>query len=254
MRGFKSAVALLTRVPVGGRDRESGNLTRSVKWIPVVGGLVGLVISLAYVAASSVMPSLLAAATAVGVGVLFTGALHEDGLADTMDGFGGGVGPAETMRIMKDPTSGVYGVISIVMSLILRVIAVSTLTGALGLVFLPSIHAMSRGGSIGLMTLLRPASESGLGAAHDGPGLRRQVVMGYLFAALIGFAALGWWAAAFVIVTTLATAVIGLLARRHLEGYTGDVLGAAQQVGEVTSLVLAAALVSSGVYESWWWK
>ncbi|HUF95630.1 MAG TPA: adenosylcobinamide-GDP ribazoletransferase [Acidimicrobiia bacterium] len=253
MRGFRSAVALLTRVPVGGSDRESGDLTRSVKWIPVVGGLVGLVIGLAYVAASSVMPSLLAAALATGVGVILTGALHEDGLADTMDGFGGGVGPAETMRIMKDPASGVYGVTSIVMSLVLRILSLSTLTSALALVFLPSIHAMSRGGSIGLMTLLRPASERGLGAAHDGPGLRRQVVMGYVFAALIGFAAVGWWAAAFVIVTTLATAVIGLLARRHLEGYTGDVLGAAQQIGEVTSLVLAAALVSTGVYVSLWW-
>jgi adenosylcobinamide-GDP ribazoletransferase len=60
-------------------------LTRSVKWIPVVGGLVGLVIGLAYVAASSAMPSLLAAALATGAGVILTGALHEDGLADTVN-------------------------------------------------------------------------------------------------------------------------------------------------------------------------
>jgi adenosylcobinamide-GDP ribazoletransferase len=225
-----------------------------VKWIPVVGGLVGLVIGLAYVAAGSVMPSLLAAALATGVGVILTGALHEDGLADTMDGFGGGVGREETMKIMKDPTSGAYGVTSIVMSLVLRIIALSTLTSALALVFLPSIHAMSRGGSIGLMALLRPASSDGLGAAYDGPKLRRQVVIGYLLATLIGIALVGPWAIPFTALVALGAGVIGVMARRRIQGYTGDVLGAAQQVGEVTSLVLAAALVSSGVYESLWWK
>jgi adenosylcobinamide-GDP ribazoletransferase len=225
-----------------------------VKWIPVVGGLVGLVIGLVYVAAGSVMPSLLAAAVATGVGVILTGGLHEDGLADTMDGFGGGVGREETMKIMKDATSGVYGVTSIVMSLVLRTIALSILTSALALVFLPSVHAMSRGGSIGLMALLRPASSDGLGAAHDGPKLRRQVVIGYLLATLIGIALVGPWAIPFTALVALGAGVIGVMARRRIQGYTGDVLGAAQQVGEVTSLVLAAALVSSGVYESLWWK
>jgi adenosylcobinamide-GDP ribazoletransferase len=225
-----------------------------VKWIPVVGGLVGLVIGLVYVAAGSVMPSLLAAAVATGVGVILTGALHEDGLADTMDGFGGGVGREETMKIMKDATSGVCGVTSIVMSLVLRTIALSILTSALALVFLPSVHAMSRGGSIGLMALLRPASSDGLGAAHDGPNLRRQVVIGYLLATLIGIALVGLWTVAFAALVALGAGVIGVMARRRIQGYTGDVLGAAQQVGEVTSLVLAAALVSSGVYESLWWK
>jgi len=254
MRDFLSAVALLTRVPVGGRGRESGELTRSVMWIPVVGGLVGLVIGLAYVAASSAMPSLLAAALATGVGVLLTGALHEDGLADTMDGFGGGAGREETMRIMKEPASGVYGVTAIVMSLVLRILSLSILNSPLALVFLPAIHAMSRGGSIGLMALLRPASTAGLGAAHEGPSLRRQAVTGCLIAVLIGVAMVGWWVAAFAILVALGAAVVGMMARSRIQGYTGDVLGAAQQVGEVTSLVLAAALASSGVYESLWWK
>jgi adenosylcobinamide-GDP ribazoletransferase len=254
VRSFLSAVALLTRVPVGGRDGESGELTRSVKWIPVVGGLVGLVIGLAYAAASSVMPSPLAAAIATGVGVILTGAFHEDGLADTMDGFGGGVGPEETMRIMKDPASGVYGVIAIAMSLVLRILSLSILGSALALVFLPAIHAMSRGGSIGLMARLRPASTTGLGAAHDGPSLIRQVMTGCLLAVLIGVALVGWWAAAITVLVALGAAAIGVMAQRRIEGYTGDVLGAAQQVGEVSSLVLAAALASSGVYESLWWK
>ena len=254
MRGFLSAVALLTRVPVGGSGRESGELTRSVMWIPVVGGLVGLVIGLAYVAAGSVMPSLLAAAMATGVGLILTGAFHEDGLADTMDGFGGGVGPEQTMRIMKDPASGVYGVAAIVMSLLLRTLSISILSSTLALVFLPAIHAMSRGGSVGLMALLRPASTAGLGAAHDGPSLRRQAVTGCLLAVLVGVAMIGWWAAVFTILVAIGAGAIGVMARRRIDGYTGDVLGAAQQVGEVTSLVLAAALASSGVYESLWWK
>jgi adenosylcobinamide-GDP ribazoletransferase len=254
VRGVLSAVALLTTIPVRGSGPESGELTRSVKWIPVVGGLVGLVIGLAYVAAISVMPPLLAAALATGAGVILTGALHEDGLADTMDGFGGGVGREETMRIMKDPASGVYGVTSIVMSLLLRILSISILSSTLALVFLPAIHAMSRGGSIGLMALLRPASTAGLGVAHDGPSLRREVMTGCLLAVLIGVALVGWWASAFAVLVALGAAAIGVMARRRIEGYTGDVLGAAQQVGEVLSLILAAALASSGVYESLWWK
>jgi adenosylcobinamide-GDP ribazoletransferase len=251
MRSFLSAVSLLTRIPVGG---EAGDLTRSVKWIPIVGGLVGLVIALAYVTATFVMPSLLAAALATGVGLILTGAFHEDGLADTMDGLGGGAGREETMRIMKDPASGVYGVTSIVMSVVLRIIALSTLTSALALVLLPSIHAMSRGGSIGLMALLRPASTAGLGAAHDGPSLRREVMTGCLLAVLIGVALVGWWSAAFAVLVALGAVVIGVMARSRIQGYTGDILGAAQQVGEVTSLVLAAALVTTGAYESLWWE
>jgi adenosylcobinamide-GDP ribazoletransferase len=104
------------------------------------------------------------------------------------------------------------------------------------------------------MALLRPASTAGLGAAHEGPSLRRQAVTGCLLAILIGVAMVGWWAAAFTILVALGATAIGVMARRRIEGYTGDVLGAAQQVGEVTSLVLAAALASSGVYESLWWK
>jgi adenosylcobinamide-GDP ribazoletransferase len=158
------------------------------------------------------------------------------------------------MRIMKDPASGVYGVTAIVMSLVLRILSVSILNSPLALVFLPAIHAMSRGGSIGLMALMRPASTAGLGVAHDGPSLRRQVTTGCLLAALIGVALVGWWAAAFAVLVALGAGAIGLMARRRIDGYTGDVLGAAQQVGEVTSLVLVAALASSGVYESVWWR
>jgi adenosylcobinamide-GDP ribazoletransferase len=158
------------------------------------------------------------------------------------------------MRIMKDPASGVYGVAAIVMSLLLRILSISILSSTLALVFLPAIHAISRGGTIGLMALLRPASTAGLGAAHDGPSLKRQAVTGCLLALSIGVGLIGWWAAAFTILVVLGAAAIGVMARTRIQGYTGDVLGAAQQVGEVTSLILAAALASSGVYESLWWK
>jgi adenosylcobinamide-GDP ribazoletransferase len=80
------------------------------------------------------------------------------------------------------------------------------------------------------------------------------VATGCLLAVLIGVALVGWWAAVFTILVALGAAAIGLMARSRIQGYTGDVLGAAQQVGEVISLVLAAALVSSGVYESLWWR
>jgi adenosylcobinamide-GDP ribazoletransferase len=71
---------------------------------------------------------------------------------------------------------------------------------------------------------------------------------------LIGLTALGWWVAPFVLVTAAGAGLIGLLAQRNIGGFTGDVLGAAQQVGEVSLLVLGAALTSPGLVEGAWWR
>jgi adenosylcobinamide-GDP ribazoletransferase len=255
MRGLRAAVALLTRVPVGGRaDWAQSDLNLSVKWIPVVGGLIGLVVAVVYLALASVVPALLASGVAVAAGVILTGAFHEDGLADTVDGFGGGADRDEVMRIMKDPTHGTFGVIALVMSLILRIAALSVVRPALAIAILPAVHALSRAGSIGLMAALPPATGDGSGAAHATPGLPRRVGVGALLAFLIGIVTVGWWAVAFALLIFLAAGGVGIAAARRIQGFTGDVLGAGEQVGEVIVMVFAAVLVSTGGLESLWWQ
>ena len=254
MRGLSAAVTLLTRVPIGGAAWDRRDLDRSLRWVPLVGAVIGLVVALAYVGAVAVLPATVAAGVAVALGVLITGGLHEDGLADTADGWGGGSDRGERLAIMKDPRNGTYGALALVFSVVLRVTALATIRPASALVILPAVHALSRGGAIALVAVLSPASSDGLGAAHSGPGSRRQVAIGGLVSLLIGLAALGWWVVPFALVTAAGAGLIGLLAQRNIGGFTGDVLGAAQQVGEVSLLVLGAALTSPGLVEGAWWR
>lgn len=255
MRGLRAAIALLTRIPVGGgADWDHADLSRSVKWMPVVGGLIGLGIALAFAGLVAVMPPLIASGVALSFGVVLTGALHEDGLADLADALGGGADRDEILRIMKDPAHGTYGVIALVLSFVLRVTALSSLGAGSALAILPAIHALSRSASVGIMAALPPASGEGLGAAHSGPHLRPQVAIGALFAVIIGIFTLGWWVVPFGLLAGIAAAAVGITAWRRIQGFTGDVLGAAQQVAEVLLMLLAASLVSTGRFESVWWR
>lgn len=254
MRGLGAAVTLLTRVPIGRADWDRSDLDRSLRWVPLVGGLIGLAVALAYAGTASVLPATVAAGVSVALGVLITGGLHEDGLADTVDGLGGGFDRGERLRIMKDPRNGTYGALALVFSVVLRVTALATMRPASALVVLPAVHALSRGGAIALVAVLAPASSDGLGAAHSGPESRRQAAIGGLISLLIGLAVLGWWVAPFALVAGAGAGLIGLLAHRNIGGFTGDVLGAAQQVGEVSLLVLGVALTYPGLIEGAWWR
>lgn len=254
MRGLGAAVTLLTRVPIGTADWDPRDLHRSVKWIPPVGGVIGLAVAATYAVLVPVVPATVSAGLAVTLGVLVTGAFHEDGLADTVDGFGGGSDRDDTLQIMKDPRHGTYGVLALVLSVVVRVAALATMGSAAALAFLPAAHALSRGGAIGLMGVLPPASSEGLGAAHSDRRVRRQVVIGAVLSLMVGLITLGWWVGPFAMVAAAGAGLVALLARRHISGYTGDVLGAAQQVGEMSLLVLGAALASSGVVETVWWR
>ena len=243
MRGLGAAVALLTRLPLSRRTWDEQDVHRSVQWLPLVGAVIGLAIAAVYAGLSLLVPSMVAAGLSVTFGVFATGALHEDGLADTIDGFGAGSDREDTLRIMKDPVHGTYGVVALALSLLLRILALAALSPVAALGLLPLVHAVSRGGAIGLMVALPPATGDGLGAAHVGDGLRRQVVIGAAISVLIGLALVGWWVGAFLLATAVVTAYFSRLARRHLDGFTGDVLGATEQVCEVTLLTLGVALL-----------
>ncbi|MGH8950851.1 MAG: adenosylcobinamide-GDP ribazoletransferase [Acidimicrobiia bacterium] len=243
MRGLGAAVALLTRLPLSPRIWEEQDVHRSVQWLPLVGAVIGLAIAAVYAGLSLLVPSMVAAGLSVAFGVFATGALHEDGLADTIDGFGGGSDSEDVLRIMKDPAHGTYGVVALALSLLLRIIALAAVSPAAALGLLPLVHAMSRGGALGLMAVLPPATGDGLGAAHVGDGLRRQVMIGTATSVLIGLAVVGWWVGAFLLAAAGVTVYFSRLARRHIAGFTGDVLGATEQVCEITLLALGVALL-----------
>jgi adenosylcobinamide-GDP ribazoletransferase len=250
--GLVAAVTLLTRIPIG--HRGPGDIRRSVKWIPVVGGFIGLGVAGAYAGLVQVMPLTVAAGLAVTFGIVVTGAFHEDGLADTVDGFGGGLDVEDKLRIMDDPLQGTFGTLALVVSVVLRVTALAAIGPLPALVVLPATHALSRGGAIVLIGLLPPATSGGLGAAYAQPGVGRQIAVGVMSAMVIGLVTLGALVVPFALLAAIGAAVVGSLARSQISGFTGDVLGAAQQVGEISLLVLGAALAGSGALEPLWWR
>lgn len=247
MRGLRDAVAFLTRVPTGSARPD---LARSVPWFPVVGLAIGAVVGGVYVAAALVLPPLVAAGLAVLVGVVGTGALHEDALADTADALGAH-DPGAALRIMKDPTHGTYGIVALVLGLLLRTGAVAELhVTALGV--LPAAHALSRGAAVVLLGTARPANGGGLGASYAAVVSRRRAAVTGVVAAVLATAAGGPWAVAGVAAVAVVTFVAGRFAVRRFGGLTGDVAGAVQQLAELVILVPAAALVTTG-HTTWWW-
>jgi adenosylcobinamide-GDP ribazoletransferase len=239
--GLRLATAFLTRVPATRARDEPTDLARAVPWFPVVGAVVGLTVAGIYAGASTVLPTLVAAAIAVGAGVALTGALHEDGLADLADALGGRT-PDEARRIMKDPAHGTYGIIALLLSLLLRIGALSALGGWAAVAALPAAHALGRSAST-LLLLAPPAAGAGLGATFAGSTRPRQVAVAIIVGATIAAIGLRGWALPALVVAGIGTALAAGIAQRKLGGVTGDVMGAAEQVGETLVLLLAVAAI-----------
>jgi adenosylcobinamide-GDP ribazoletransferase len=249
--GFRAALSLLTRVPAGGARWEGEELRRAVPWFPIVGALLGAAVAGVYAALRSALPPPVASVVAVGAGVALTGALHEDGLADTADALVVR-DRDEAVRILDDPRHGTYGVLAIVLSVVLRVAALAALGPWEALAILPMAHALSRAAA-GALLLAQPA-RPGLGASYAAWATPGGVALGAAAGLLLAGAAGGWWALPAAAVAGAAALAVGALAGRRFGGVTGDVLGAAQQVGEAGVLALGAAAAAGGWGSPAWWR
>jgi adenosylcobinamide-GDP ribazoletransferase len=237
-----AAAVFLTRLrlPV---EAPRHDLVRAARAFPLVGIGIGLAGGLAYWLAQALgVPPTPAAFLAVLATVLLTGGLHEDGLADTADGFGGGLTRERKLAIMRDSRSGAYGLLALIFSVGLRTAALAALAlpGA-ATAALVAAHAGSRAALPALMRALDPARADGLGAAagrpEEGATLWALGIGVVVVLLALGLGA-GFWALLFA---AGAVALTGALARRQIGGYTGDVLGAAQQAGEIVMLLCAAS-------------
>jgi adenosylcobinamide-GDP ribazoletransferase len=244
---FMVAARFLTRLPLGpALPPEPGALARASWALPLVGAGIGAACAAVYaLALGAHAPPLCAALLAVGAGVLVTGALHEDGLADTADGLGGGSDRAAKLAIMRDSRSGVFGVLALVFSVALRAASIAALGGGGAvLAALVAAHAVGRGALPSVLHFVPAARGDGLGAEAGRPDA---VEMGWALglAGVIALVALGPGAG--VLALALAGVVMAAsagLAWRQVGGHSGDVLGAIEQGGE-TAMLLAAA--------SWGW-
>ena len=237
------AFALLSRLPIPRLPTSAFAAQRRAVWaFPLVGAVVsGLALLVALGGLAIGLPAGVAAGLCLAVQVVTTGAMHEDGLADTADGLWGGWTRERRLEIMKDSAIGTYGVCALILSFGLRWAALSgLLTLAPGAVI--AAGALSRAGLPALMWGLPHARPDGLSHQVGRPGLT-----GVFLAALIGgvlaLASVGLSALGAGMVTVLALALLAVIARRKIGGQTGDILGAGQQASELASLGAILALV-----------
>jgi adenosylcobinamide-GDP ribazoletransferase len=244
-----AAFMLLTRLPVGwlARSGERPDFGRCIWAFPIVGVAVNGAGGLVYWLAHTIhMPSLLAAAWSLTATLIITGAFHEDGLADTVDGLGGGATPARKLEIMRDSRIGSYGAVALFLSLIVRTAAIAAL-GLPRVVLTAMILAgmLGRSAMIVPLLILRPARGDGMGASVSEPRLISAGV-GLGLAVITAFVFLPPLSGAGVVVLGFSSSwVLTIIADCQLGGHTGDVLGAVEVVVECVVVTLIASALGS---------
>ncbi len=236
----------MTRLPMPHPDGAvPANLARAQRCFPLVGASVGAAVGIVYAGLLALsVPALAAAALALGASALLTGALHEDGLADVADGFGGGRDRTSKLEIMRDSRLGTYGALILLVSFVARLSALAALPASDAFAALIAAYSLARGVLPTLALRLPYARSDGL-AAKAGRAEPPTAIIAAGFAVMIALLCLPpLLAVAAVLLTGFAAAAIGWLAIRQVGGQTGDVLGATEQVAETAVLLLLAASLS----------
>lgn len=239
------AFGLLTRLPMPATEAdESTTLSRSVWAYPVVGAVVGAVGALVWFAGQLAgLGTGLSAGLAVASQILITGALHEDGLADFADGLGAGRDREHTLAIMRDSRIGTFGVLALILVLGLRWGATAELPVLQVLAGLICAGLLGRLAIIVMLVLLKPARHDGLGVRVASPPFGA-ILAAVLFSVAIVFLHVSAVAGALAFAAmALTVTIVALLAKRRIGGYTGDVLGAGEQIAEMSVLVTLAATI-----------
>lgn len=241
------ATQFLTRLPIPElRDYHPQWLHQSSRHFPAVGMLIGLLCALVFWLGTLLFSPLVAAVASTAFGIKMTGAFHEDGLADTCDGLGGGLTRERALTIMKDSRLGTFGTLGLVMAVLLKVALLASMPTAQALVALILGHCGSRLLCISLIALLPYGGD--IEHAKAKPMAQQltaaQGIMGALWLALAlllttmmwpdTVAAIpAWQWSLTLLLAILATDYMRRLLHRRLNGYTGDGLGASQQLAEL---------------------
>ena len=240
---FRTAVAFLTRLPMPHPDGATPqNFVRAHRMFPVVGALIGAVVGLLCLGLRYIgVPDLAAAALALGGSAILTGALHEDGLADVADGFGGGRNLESKLEIMRDSRLGTYGAMILLVSFAAKLSALAAIPDGYVVPALIAAHALARGVLPAMSMNLPYARTDGLARNAGQPDAVTSVIAGGL-ALLIALLSLSWTnALCTALAAGLSAFAMARLAMRQIGGQTGDVLGGAEQVSETAILVLLSA-------------
>jgi adenosylcobinamide-GDP ribazoletransferase len=234
-----TAVQFLTRLPVPSGPYEQDSLARAVKFFPIVGLMIGSGSLLLYRLLTPHLPLTIVAVLVVVYLVVITGCLHEDGLADSVDGFGGGWERERVLEIMRDSRIGTYGAASLALSLLVRVLLIASLPRVQVAGYLVVAPVLSRWTTLPLSFFL-PAARERRENQFEGQGARiarlttpGSLIIGSLFAFVIAFGLLRIRAFIPSLVSIGVTLLTALYYKHRIGGVTGDCFGATNQLTEI---------------------
>lgn len=245
---FLAAVSFLTRLPVGRRLAFGPKeVARSARWFPLVGGLLGAVSVGCFFLSNRIFPPLVTAVLLVAIAAFVTGAMHLDGLADTADGFGGGVTREDVLRIMRDHAIGSYGGVALVLSIAIKLVTIAALSGSRRAVpCLLVAPVLARWSAVLLSATQRYARvmddcSVSAGAPSRFVG-RTELIVATVTAIVFALVMDPWPGCAAIALVGLGSAGWAWRCRRRIDGVTGDTLGAGIEGSECLVLLLFTAL------------
>ncbi|MDD2725343.1 MAG: adenosylcobinamide-GDP ribazoletransferase [Methylovulum sp.] len=241
LKHFQLALSFYTRLPIP-QNLDFQQLPQATVYLPLVGWLVGGVGALVFYLAALLWSPMTAVILALIAGVFMTGAFHEDGFADACDGFGGGWGKQRILEIMKDSRVGAYGAIGITLLLLLKISLLAAMPVTLVPLLLWAGHSASR---LPPLLLMRRYDYARIDGGKGVVAVFKPSGKDLLFAAMCALSPMlllpvGCWLAG--VPMLVVNRLLGRYFYRHIGGYTGDCLGASQQVAEVVFYLGASAL------------
>ncbi|MFI3199329.1 MAG: adenosylcobinamide-GDP ribazoletransferase [Methylococcaceae bacterium] len=241
LKQFFLALSFYTRLP-GPKSQDYTKLPQATVYLPLVGWLVGSITALSFYLADLLWPQVTAVILALMAGVFLTGAFHEDGFADVCDGFGGGWGKQRILEIMKDSYIGVYGVVGLLLLFLLKI----SLLGSLLTTVVPWVllagHSISRLPPLLLMQrydYVRNNDSKAAVAVYKPNG--QQLLIATL-TALLPLTLLPLVCVLAIIPVFAINWYVGRYFYCYIGGYTGDCLGASQQISETVFYLSISAL------------
>jgi len=235
---FYIALAFLTRVPVPlSVDYSQDKLNQASRYFPLVGWLVGFLSGFTFWIFNFILPNEISLLISMLLGLFITGCFHEDGLADTCDGFGGGWDKQQKLSIMKDSRLGTYGAAGIWFVLTIKfflLLNLAEVSNSFAIIAMLVAHPLSRAVSTSMIFILPYVTDEEtskvkpLAESHQTIDLQISLAIGLLALLLVSSVAL--W---LVVVLSIYLVLMRYLLLKQIQGFTGDTLGATQQVAEI---------------------
>lgn len=240
------AVGFLTRLRLPPVAYSDAAMSRAIRWYPAIGFAIGATLAILFLCLTTFLPQTIAVLLTVGAGMFLTGALHEDGLADLADGLGGARDKSRALEIMRDSRIGTYGMLVLGMTLAIKITALANLPPITAGIAIVAGHCLGRSTMLWLMDRLPYARQDGAATfMTSGEKASLQPAWVVVLCVFILIAVIANLIAATA--TALALVALTILLTKHLKerlgGYTGDALGACEQLAEaLVPLVFLACL------------